>query len=1051
MLCWGSTRNGQLGLGGIEEEIIFSPTPNKFFEKKARLKQIACGYNHTLFLLEDGTVYSCGNNDYEQLGHEGPRKRPEQILALETQIIKTIGAGHSFSLALNNKGQLFCWGAVGGTAENDLFFSKPTHVKTIGDSPIIQIACGYYHFLMLTEDGKVYVCGLNDYGQLGLGNKSPTSTPIYLKSIQGIPIEQIACGAHHSLILTVSGNIFSFGRNDCGQLGFGDTVNRLFPMNLKSINNLKPCYISCGENFTAVLTTDGGVFTFGAGMYGQLGHNNFSHEYLPKKIVDLMGSEITQIACGRCHMIVYSSSSNKIYTYGLAGSGQLGNGTNLNKSSPCVVNLNFANPKNPSQTSECKNYLYSICAGGDQTFLITTPITDNISPLDFRKILEKSHILTVNMVEEFENRPLTIAKAKQSKIAVLNPSQLRSVQTAFASASCLNASFLDQNLHYTTSNRYPGIDLAKAKSIFNIITSLNDDYLKEVIVERLTYLFQNLPDSPPSIEALRLYVTIPFLAEFEKLTAQDDTNIHSLLFAYAQSINKLKKEAAGRVLDYWFAWTGVEFFRKLITAYKNIVINILNQRDMIVSDSELLRRQNFLKSSMIFLQKLHKINLEFREIVPYDMFYIPDLIDKVDVKKDYFEWLRRKTLKSDSTVIFCDYPFVFDARAKTLLLQTDAELQMQFALNEAVHQNITSLFSSSVEPVNPLLTLFVRRDHIVQDTLNQLSKQKRDELKKPLKVMFIGEDAYDAGGVKKEFFMLLIREILDLKYGMFTYYDESHQIWFNDQTLEGEEMYILIGELCGLAIYNSIIIDLPFPLALYKKLLKEQPTLQDMYALSPSVAKGLDDLLKYTGDDFESVFDLTFEITRQRYDQNINIELIPGGSNIPVTKDNVKQYVNAYIDYIFNKSVEKPFQAFNIGFHRVCGSKVLELFHPSELMSMVIGNQNYDFEELEKNTEYKGDYNQDHPVIKMFWKVFHSFSLEQKKKFLLYLTGTDRIPILGMKRVKLCIQSTKGGDSYFPVAHTCFNLLDLPMYSSEELMRDRLLVAIEHNAGFTIV
>ncbi|CAF1143871.1 unnamed protein product [Brachionus calyciflorus] len=87
----------------------------------------------------------------------------------------------------------------------------------------------------------------------------------------------------------------------------------------------------------------------------------------------------------------------------------------------------------------------------------------------------------------------------------------------------------------------------------------------------------------------------------------------------------------------------------------------------------------------------------------------------------------------------------------------------------------------------------------------------------------------------------------------------------------------------------------------------------------------------------------------------------------------------------------------------------------------------------------------------MFWKVFHSFSLEQKKKFLLYLTGTDRIPILGMKRVKLCIQSTKGGDSYFPVAHTCFNLLDLPMYSSEELMRDRLLVAIEHNAGFTIV
>lgn len=143
------------------------------------------------------------------------------------------------------------------------------------------------------------------------------------------------------------------------------------------------------------------------------------------------------------------------------------------------------------------------------------------------------------------------------------------------------------------------------------------------------------------------------------------------------------------------------------------------------------------------------------------------------------------------------------------------------ALQEAWHQNINSIFLPTIDPVNPLLTLFVRREHIVQDTLNQLSKQKRDDLKKPLKVMFIGEDGYDAGGVKKEFFMLLLREILDLKYGMFIFYEETNTIWFNDQTLEGSDMYHLIGELCGLAIYNSTIIDLPFPLALYKKLLKE--------------------------------------------------------------------------------------------------------------------------------------------------------------------------------------------------------------------------------------
>jgi len=143
-----------------------------------------------------------------------------------------------------------------------------------------------------------------------------------------------------------------------------------------------------------------------------------------------------------------------------------------------------------------------------------------------------------------------------------------------------------------------------------------------------------------------------------------------------------------------------------------------------------------------------------------------------------------------------------------------------------------------------------------------------------------------------------------------------------------------------------------------------------MSYLSPSVAKSLDSILKYEGDDFESVFDLTFEVTRQRFDQTVTVELIPNGSKTPVTKENAKQYVNAYIDYIFNKSVDLPFNAFNTGFHHVCGSKVLvtkykllyfyiiflllkifpfkELFHPSELMSMVIGNENYDFVELEK-------------------------------------------------------------------------------------------------------
>lgn len=106
-----------------------------------------------------------------------------------------------------------------------------------------------------------------------------------------------------------------------------------------------------------------------------------------------------------------------------------------------------------------------------------------------------------------------------------------------------------------------------------------------------------------------------------------------------------------------------------------------------------------------------------------------------------------------------------------------------------------------------------------------------------MKIKFHNEEAEDAGGVKKEFFMLLLKEIFDPKYGMFKEYEETKTIWFSQDSFEDETMYFLIGLLCGLAIYNFIIIELPFPLVLYKKLLHEPVGLSDLKDMSPTVAK----------------------------------------------------------------------------------------------------------------------------------------------------------------------------------------------------------------------
>ena len=97
-----------------------------------------------------------------------------------------------------------------------------------------------------------------------------------------------------------SGAVYGWGKNSFGQLGLGDTVDRPQPTQLKSLRFQRVTYIRCGMDHTAALTRDGGVFTFGAGMYGQLGHCTSANEMLPRKVLELMGTTVTQICCGRC-------------------------------------------------------------------------------------------------------------------------------------------------------------------------------------------------------------------------------------------------------------------------------------------------------------------------------------------------------------------------------------------------------------------------------------------------------------------------------------------------------------------------------------------------------------------------------------------------------------------------------------------------------------------------------------------------------------------------------------------------------------------------------
>uniref|UniRef100_A0A8C9XJ66 HECT and RLD domain containing E3 ubiquitin protein ligase 3 n=1 Tax=Sander lucioperca TaxID=283035 RepID=A0A8C9XJ66_SANLU len=963
MLCWGNAKDGQLGIA-MERDPVFEPRNCHVFSGRG-LKEIACGGQHSMFLLHDGSVYTCGSNSCGQLGHNKPGTSPELVGALDAQTITMMSSGRAHSMAVNEQGQVFAWGAgeggqLGlGTAEAAVRI--PRLVKRLCDHRISQVMCGNQHCIALSRDGQLFTWGQNTSGQLGLGKGEPSRLlPYPLKSLAGIPFAQITTGGDHSFALSLSGAVFGWGKNRAGQLGLNDKQDRAVPCHIKFLRSQKVVHISCGEEHTAALTKDGGLFTFGEGSWGQLGHGSTNNELLPRRVVELMGSEVSQITCGRHHTLAFVPSSGVVYAFGCNSHGQLGIGIRGDARSPLPVKACF--------------------------------LTGNVHCTGKKKILCS---LYRTSTEPVENVP------------------------------CVFVCFLSDDTHFKTNPKIPGIDLDSVRKLFETLSKPAFSGLLEQVNSFESMMIPQLPRSPPDVEAMRIYL---ILSEYPAL--MDSKNYIRLTIPLAMAILRLDANP-GKVLDNWWYLLDNSVFTRMVDMYKSIVVFMLTGGKALLVP---VFYENYLVATLRLLEKLHQVSTQLTCCCGY--LYISTV-----------------SLQSDLPAVnLCAYPFILNARAKTTMLQTDAELQMQMAVSGANLHNVFMLLT--LEPHlarNPYLVLHVRRDHLVSDTLRELTMYSDVDLKKPLKVIFDGEEAVDAGGVTKEFFLLLLKELMDPVYGMFTYYKESNLLWFSDKCFVEQNWFHLIGIICGLAIYNSTVVDLHFPLVLYKKLLNVPSMLEDFKELSPTEARSLQQLLDYEGGDVEETFLLNFAITRENYGLTEVKELIPGGESISVDKNNRKEFVEAYLRYVFSDSVSEQYSAFSSGFLKVCGGDILSLFQPSELMAMVVGNNNYNWEEMEKNAVYKGEYTATHPTVRLFWEVFHEFPLEKKKQFLLFLTGSDRIPIHGMESLRIVIQSTTAEEHYLPVAHTCYNLLDMPRYQTKEILCRRLTRAVEQYEGFSLV
>ncbi|MDR3345618.1 MAG: hypothetical protein LBS73_00430 [Campylobacteraceae bacterium] len=339
----GDNNHGQLGLGNTNNQASFQNVAFEGLDSDVKIASISASSVHSLALDDEGRVWAAGNN-FGQLGLGNTNNQNSfqlvtiSNLTLGTKIV-SIAAGKFHSLALDSEGRVWASGVnddgqLGlGNTNNQTSFQPVTISGLSPNAKIISISAGSRHSLALDSEGRVWATGYNYYGQLGLDNTSNQNSfkSVTFKGLtSGIKIASISAGNLHSLALTSNGRVWASGWNN-GLLGLGNIIAQASfqPVAIAALSsNAKITSISAGDYHSLILTNNGTVYSAGASGAGQLGLGNVTNQisFQPTLIKGLSsGAKIASISAGGGHSLVLDSEG-KVYSSGANEAGQLGLG-----------------------------------------------------------------------------------------------------------------------------------------------------------------------------------------------------------------------------------------------------------------------------------------------------------------------------------------------------------------------------------------------------------------------------------------------------------------------------------------------------------------------------------------------------------------------------------------------------------------------------------------------------------------------------------------------------------------------------------------------------
>jgi len=298
------------------------------------IRQVVCGAGFVCGITDGGRLFAWGIGSSGQLGVGGYDDLPHPTILPglgEYEAIVHVDCGQAHVLACTDRGEVFGWGdgrhgqlGVGSCG----MWASPQLMQGLDDEDAVMVACGSKHSAVLTHHGALYSMGANEYGQLGAGDRAARRLPCMVIDHQSLAVARVSCGANHTLASGVDGQLYTWGRGSEGQLGLGDRTGRTYPHQVVLSDafgrELTAAQLAAGVQHSCISTVDGHMYAWGCNMMGQLGVPHLEFSLHPVLVQGFHAEMFTRhITCGHFQTAVVSTDGS-LFTWGQSPDSEAG-------------------------------------------------------------------------------------------------------------------------------------------------------------------------------------------------------------------------------------------------------------------------------------------------------------------------------------------------------------------------------------------------------------------------------------------------------------------------------------------------------------------------------------------------------------------------------------------------------------------------------------------------------------------------------------------------------------------------------------------------------